>query len=89
MQGVEVHTTGLTADSRDFNDSMKSHAPYVFAFVLGLAFVLLLVTFRSIVIPLKAIVLNMLSVGASYGVLVLIFQDGRLESLLGFSRSAA
>jgi RND superfamily putative drug exporter len=81
---VEAHVTGATASSRDFNDSMKSHAPLVFAYVLGLAFVLLLVTFRSIVIPLKAIVLNMLSVAASYGVLVLVFQDGRLESLLGF-----
>jgi RND superfamily putative drug exporter len=84
VTGAEAHTTGLTADSRDFNDSMKSHAPYVFAFVLGMTFVLLLVTFRSIVIPLKAIVLNLLSVGASYGILVLVFQDGRLESLLGF-----
>ncbi len=84
VDGAEAHVTGLTAGSRDFNDSMKSHAPIVFAFVLGLAFVLLLLTFRSIVIPLKAIVLNMLSVGASYGVLVLVFQDGRLESLLGF-----
>lgn len=84
VDGAEAHVTGMTAGSRDFNDSMKSHAPIVFAFVLGLAFVLLLVTFRSIVIPLKAIVLNMLSVGASYGVLVLVFQDGRLESLLGF-----
>src|SRR5829696_8152732 len=84
VDGAQAHVTGHTAGSRDFNDSMKSHAPYVFAFVLGLAFVLLLVTFRSIVIPLKAIVLNMLSVAAAYGVLVLIFQDGRLESLLGF-----
>ena len=84
VPGVTVHTTGMTADSRDFNDSMKSHAPYVFAFVFGLAFLLLLVTFRSIVIPLKAIVLNLLSVGAAYGVLVLVFQDGRLQSLLGF-----
>jgi RND superfamily putative drug exporter len=82
--GAQAHVTGMTAGSRDFNDSMKSHAPLVFAFVLGLVFVLLLVTFRSIVIPLKAIVLNLLSVGAAYGVLVLIFQDGRLESLLGF-----
>ena len=57
----------------------------MFAFVLGLAFLLLLVTFRSIVIPLKAIVLNLLSVGAAYGVLVLVFQDGHLESLLGFT----
>jgi RND superfamily putative drug exporter len=84
VPGAEAHVTGLTADSRDFNDSMKSHAPYVFAFVLGMTFLLLLLTFRSIVIPLKAIALNMLSVGAAYGVLVLVFQDGRLESLLGF-----
>ena len=63
VDGAEAHVTGLTASSRDFNDSMKSHAPIVFAFVLGLAFLLLLVTFRSIVIPLKAIVLNLLSVG--------------------------
>ena len=77
-------TGDATAISRDFNDSMKSHAPIVFAWVLGLAFVLLLVTFRSIVIPIKAIVLNMLSVGAAYGVLVLVFQDGRFESLLNF-----
>jgi uncharacterized membrane protein YdfJ with MMPL/SSD domain len=81
---VTVHTTGQTANSRDFNDSMKSHAPYVFVFVFALAFLLLLVTFRSIVIPLKAIVLNLLSVAASYGVLVLVFQDGRLQSLLSF-----
>ena len=58
--------------------------PVVFAFVLALAFLLLLVTFRSMVIPLNAIVLNLLSVGAAYGVLVLVFQDGRLQSLLGF-----
>jgi RND superfamily putative drug exporter len=84
VPGVDVHTTGMTAQSRDFNSSMKSHAPYVFAFVFTLAFVLLLVTFRSIVIPLKAIVLNLLSVAAAWGVLVLIFQDGRLQSLLDF-----
>ena len=58
--------------------------PIVFAFVLALAFLLLLVTFRSIVIPIKAIVLNLLSVGAAYGVLVLVFQDGHGEALLGF-----
>jgi RND superfamily putative drug exporter len=84
VDGAEAHVTGATAGSGDFNDSMKSHAPIVFAFVLGLAFVLLLVTFRSIVIPFKAIVLNLLSVAAAYGVLVLIFQDGRLEALLDF-----
>ena len=89
VEGAEAHVTGSTAGSRDFNDSMKSHAPYVFAFVLGMAFVLLLVTFRSIVIPIKAIVLNLLSVAAAYGVLVLVFQDGRLESLLDFQSFGA
>jgi uncharacterized membrane protein YdfJ with MMPL/SSD domain len=63
---------------------MKSKAPIVFAFVLTMAFLLLMVTFRSIVIPVKAIVLNLLSVGAAYGVLVLVFQDGVGQSLLGF-----
>ena len=56
----------------------------MFVFVLGLAFLLLLVTFRSIVIPIKAIVLNLLSVGAAYGVLVLVFQHGVGHELLGF-----
>ena len=84
VPGVTVNTTGATAQSRDFNNSMKSHAPYVFAFVLGLAFILLLITFRSVVIPLTAITLNLLSVAAAYGVLVLIFQDGHLQSLLDF-----
>ncbi len=74
----------MTAGSKDFNDTMKSHLPLVFAFVLGLAFLLLLVTFRSLVVPIKAIVLNLLSVGASYGVLKLVFQDGHGEELLGF-----
>jgi uncharacterized membrane protein YdfJ with MMPL/SSD domain len=82
--GVQADVTGMTAGSKDFNDSMKSHLPIVFAFVLGLAFLLLLVTFRSIVVPIKAIVLNMLSVAAAYGVLTLVFQDGHGEKLLGF-----
>ena len=84
VPGAEVNVTGLTAGSKDFNDVMKARLPVVFAFVLGLAFILLLVTFRSIVIPIKAIVLNLLSVGAAYGVLKLVFQDGHGESLLGF-----
>src|SRR5689334_24359403 len=57
----------------------KGSAPIVFAFVLTLAFLLLMLTFRSIVVPIKAIALNLLSVGASYGVLTLIFQHGRSE----------
>ena len=61
----------------------------MFAFVLGLAFLLLLTTFRSLVIPIKAIVLNLLSVGAAYGVLVLVFQKGWGESILGFESTGA
>jgi RND superfamily putative drug exporter len=57
----------------------------VFAFVLALAFTLLLVTFRSIVVPIKAIVLNLLSVGSAYGILTLVFQDGHDEKALGFN----
>jgi uncharacterized membrane protein YdfJ with MMPL/SSD domain len=79
-----AYVTGIAAETKDFNDLMKSNAPIVFAFVLSLAFLLLLVTFRSIVIPIKAIVLNLLSVGASYGVLTWIFQDGHLEGPLDF-----
>jgi RND superfamily putative drug exporter len=84
--GVEhAYLTGETAGTQDFNNLLKSKAPIVFAFVLSLAFLLLLVTFRSIVIPIKAIVLNLLSVGASYGLLTWIFQDGRFEKTLGYN----
>jgi RND superfamily putative drug exporter len=79
-----AYVSGEAAGTKDFNDLVKAHAPIVFAFVLSLAFLLLLVTFRSIVIPIQAIVLNLLSVGAAYGVLTWIFQHGHLEGLLGF-----
>jgi RND superfamily putative drug exporter len=68
---------------------MKSHAPLVFAFVLGLCFLLLLVTFRSVVIPTTAVLLNLLSVGAAYGLLVLVFQHRWAEGLLGFHSNGA
>jgi uncharacterized membrane protein YdfJ with MMPL/SSD domain len=84
VHGARADVTGITAGSKDFNDRVAGRLPIVFAFVLGLAFLLLLITFRSIVVPLKAIALNLLSVGAAYGVLVWIFQEGHLESLLGF-----
>jgi len=89
VPGATADVAGYTASSTDFNDTMKSHAPVVFAFVLSAAFILLLFTFRSIVIPIKAIVLNLLSVGAAYGVLVWIFQEGHLESVLGFESNGA
>jgi RND superfamily putative drug exporter len=79
--GVEAYTTGEAAATGDFNDAMIGHLPYVFAFVLSAAFLLLLVTFRSIVIPLKAIALNMLSVGSAYGLLTLVFQHGLGKSI--------
>ena len=84
VRGAEVNVSGMTAQNQDFNELMSSRGPVVFAFVLAMAFLLLLVTFRSVVIPLKAIVLNLLSVAAAYGVLVLVFQQGRFENLLGF-----
>ncbi len=85
VDGLEVAVTGITANSSDFNTAQTSSIPLVFGFVLLFAFGLLLVTFRSIVIALKAIVLNLLSVGAAYGVLVAVFQWGWGESLIGFT----
>jgi RND superfamily putative drug exporter len=84
VDGVQVSVGGQTAETGDFNDRMHERLPLVFVFVLGLAFILMLVTFRSIVIPLKAIALNLLSVGAAYGVLTLVFQHGFASELLGF-----
>jgi len=89
LPGVAVAVTGQTAGTQDFNNQMKSRAPLVFAFVLGLAFLLLLMTFRSIVIPIKSIVLNLLSVGAAYGILVAIFQHHWAEGILGFKSNHA
>jgi uncharacterized membrane protein YdfJ with MMPL/SSD domain len=79
----QAHVTGPTASSVDFNNQLSSRAPYVFAFVLGFAFLLLLWNFRSVVIPTTAIALNLLSVGAAYGVLVAVFQWGWGGSLIG------
>ena len=76
---------GMTASSIDFEHQFRERTPYVFAFVFALTFVLMLLAFRSIVIALKAIVLNALSVAAAYGVLVLVFQDGIGRGLIGAS----
>ena len=84
VEGASVNVTGEAASSEDFRTNLDSRLPLIFAFVFGLAFLLMLVTFRSIVIPIKAILLNLLSVGAAYGVLVIVFQNGNGESLLGF-----
>src|SRR5262249_10616843 len=89
VPGASWAVTGETAGTHDFNSTVKHRFPVVFAFVLGLAFLLLLITFRSLVIPLTSIALNLLSVGAAYGVLVWVFQDGHLQGLLGFHSNGA
>lgn len=84
LEAAEVAVTGMTAQTRDFDDQMRTTAPLVFGFVLLLALLLMLVTFRSLVIAVKAVLLNLLSVAAAYGVLVLVFQEGWGKALLGF-----
>jgi uncharacterized membrane protein YdfJ with MMPL/SSD domain len=88
LPDVEVAVTGMTAQSKDFTDKLKSSAPLVFGFVLLLAFVLMLVAFRSLVIAAKAILLNLLSIAAAYGVMVLVFQHGIGKGILGFESTA-
>jgi len=85
VPGISYAVAGTTAASHDFSAALRARAPLVFAFVLGLAFLLLLLSFRSVAIPLIAIGLNLLSAGAAYGLLKLIFQDGHLQGLLGFT----
>jgi uncharacterized membrane protein YdfJ with MMPL/SSD domain len=89
VDGLSYYVGGEAAGTSDFNSTLAAHAPLVFTFVLGLAFVLLLLTFRSLVIPLTSIVLNLLSVGAAYGVLVWVFQDGHFEGPLNFHSNGA
>jgi RND superfamily putative drug exporter len=78
--------TGRTAELVDIADVNGTYTPIVFAVVLGLSFVLLTVAFRSIVIPVKAILMNLLSVGATYGLIVLVFQKGVGADLVGFQQ---
>lgn len=87
--GAEVLVGGLTAFNADFFDVTDTYTPIVFVFVLGLSFLLLMVVFRSIVVPIKAIIMNLLSVGAAYGLLVLVFQKGVGAELFGFTQVEA
>src|SRR5439155_4516093 len=84
--GAEALVTGHTAGSIDYFDQTSDYTPFVIAFVLGLSFILLTVVFRSLIVPIKAIIMNLLSVGAAYGMLVLVFQKGFAHSLLGFTQ---
>jgi putative drug exporter of the RND superfamily len=87
--GISYAVAGDTAITYDDNAAFHSATPLVVAFVVGLAFVLLLVAFRSVAIPLISIALNLLSVAAAYGLITLIFQDGRLQGLLGYTSFGA
>nr|MBA2474822.1 MMPL family transporter [Actinomycetota bacterium] len=87
--GAEALVTGETAEAIDYSALVGRWLPIVFAFVLGLSFVLLTIAFRSIVVSAKAIGLNLLSVGAAYGLLVLVFQWGVGNELFGFERVEA
>ncbi len=82
-----VLVTGGPAFNADFENVVREYTPLVFVFVLGLSFLLLAMAFRSIVVPAKAIAMNLLSVGAAYGLLVLVFQKGVGHELLGFQQT--
>ena len=89
FEGVpaEVYVGGVTAEATDFFGIVDKFTPIIFAFVLGSSFIILMLVFRSIVIPIKAIIMNLLSVGATYGLLVLVFQNGVGTDLLGFQHA--
>jgi putative drug exporter of the RND superfamily len=89
VPGASFAVTGNTASNYDLRAMLHSRTPLVFGVVALLAFVLLMLAFRSITIPLVSIVLNFLSVGGAYGIVTLIFQDGHLQSLLGFTSFGA
>ncbi|MFA5809684.1 MAG: MMPL family transporter [Thermoleophilia bacterium] len=88
FQGTDVRVlvTGPAAMNTDYFEMTDDYRPIVFIFVLGLSFLLLTVVFHSLVVPLKAIIMNMLSVGAAYGLIVLVFQEGVGASLFGFHK---
>jgi len=84
--GVKAMVTGESAFMVDYNRVTNSYTPVIFIFVLALSFVVLMLAFRSIVIPATAILMNLLSVGAAYGLIVLVFQKGIGAGILGFTR---
>ena len=86
---ADVYVSGNTASTVDNVNLIKGWLPLVFGLVLGSSFLLLMIVFRSIVVPIKAVVMNVLSVGAAYGLLVLVFQHGIGAELLGFQEVPA
>ena len=83
--GQDVLVGGLTADTVDLLDSLESHLPWMALIIAGVMLVLLFLAFGSLVLPIKAIAMNLLSISASFGVITWIFADGHLEDLLGFT----
>jgi RND superfamily putative drug exporter len=86
--GIEVNVTGFTASSVDFTDYLGARTAMFFGAVLVLSFLLLMVVFRSLLVPLKAVVMNMLSIAAAYGVVVAVFQWGWLADVVGIGQGA-
>jgi RND superfamily putative drug exporter len=83
--GTSFLVGGLSAGQKDFISSLYGKAPLAAAFVIGVTYLILLVTFRSVLLPLKAVIVNILSLTASFGALVFVFQDGHLSGLLDFT----
>ena len=83
--GMSFLVGGLPAGQKDFISNLYGNAPYAVAFVLGVTYLVLFLTFRSFFIPLKAVIVNILSLTASFGAMVFVFQDGNLSGLLGFT----
>ena len=81
--GIDVSITGMVATNIDFSDYLESRMVWFFTAVLALSFVLLMVVFRSVLVPLKAVVMNLLSIGAAYGIAVALFQWGWLSDITG------
>jgi len=84
---IVVHVGGLTAATIDVSNTLSARLPLFIGAVLALSFLLLLVVFRSVLVPLKAVIMNLLSIGAAYGVIVAVFQWGWLDSVVGISKT--
>jgi putative drug exporter of the RND superfamily len=84
-EGVSFLVGGLSAGQKDFISSLYGKAPYAATFVLSVTYLILLISFRSVFIPLKAVIVNILSLTASFGAIVFVFQDGNLSGLLDFT----
>ena len=86
MKSAKVYVGGITASSIDVSDRLSTRLPWFIGGVLALSFLLLLSVFRSVLVPIKAVVMNLLSIGASFGVVVAVFQWGWLANVIGIDK---